>query len=384
MGKQRLEMQVKDESEEKPQSKRLDLSIAQVAGSGLAAVIAALLAGKLGVYGTIIGAGVVSVVATTGGTIFQHLFRRTGEQIRDVTVLAKPKARQVPVADTDSDHWSRGAAGDEQATTMLPAVGQEQGQDRGDDADPDRTQLLKQAEATQMLPRVEATQMLPRAEDSTRLLRQAQGGDPASGPAAGSEEFTSATTHGTRLRRWKSPLLHAILIFVLAMVTVTVVELATGSTPDGKSGTTFQQLFRSNDSGNHAPVTPSGTPGTGHSSEGGTSGDGSTQSPGADQSGGGSGSGDKPSPHSTPSNPAGGDGSTPTQQPTPTPSQSQGGSDQGGADGGTGSGKDKDKGKGGGQTDGKPGSGNQNPDPGAQQNDAAAAGAQGAGSGSDS
>ena len=37
-----------------------------------------------GVYGTILGAGVVSVVATCGGSVFQHFFRRTGEQIREV------------------------------------------------------------------------------------------------------------------------------------------------------------------------------------------------------------------------------------------------------------------------------------------------------------
>lgn len=78
---------------------RIDLSVAQVAGSAVAAIAAAVLASKLGVYGTIIGAGVVSVVATSGGTIFQHLFRRTGEQIREVTVQAKPKARQVPARD---------------------------------------------------------------------------------------------------------------------------------------------------------------------------------------------------------------------------------------------------------------------------------------------
>ncbi|MEU7041836.1 hypothetical protein AB0A77_12370 [Streptomyces varsoviensis] len=375
----------------------MDLSIAQVAGSGLAAVIAALLAGKLGVYGTIIGAGVVSVVATTGGTIFQHLFRRTGEQIRDVTVLAKPKARQVPVTDTDRDRWPGAPAGDEQPTTMLPAVGP--GEDPGNpgtpdnpadpDADPDRTQLLKRAEATQMLPRVEATQMLPRAEDPTRLLRRAEGGGQASGPAGLSDEFTPATTHGTRLRRWKSPLLHAVVIFVLAMVTVTVVELATGSTPDGKSGTTFQQLFRSNDSGNHAPSSPSGTPGTGHSSEDGTSGDGSTHSSDgdgdSDQQGGGSGRGDEPTPDTTPTHPAGGGDSTPSGQPTPTPTQSQGGgTDQGGTHDGTGPGKGgtgKDKGDGG-QNDGKSGGGNGQPDAGAPQDDAAGAGAQGAGSGS--
>ncbi|MGW7412301.1 hypothetical protein [Streptomyces sp. NPDC054863] len=77
-----------------PAKRRIDLSVAQVAGSAVAAVVAAVLASKLGVYGTVIGAGVVSVVATSGGTIFQHFFKRTGEQLREVTVHAKPKGRQ--------------------------------------------------------------------------------------------------------------------------------------------------------------------------------------------------------------------------------------------------------------------------------------------------
>ncbi|MEU6298811.1 hypothetical protein [Streptomyces erythrochromogenes] len=76
-----------------PEEKKLDLSVAQVAGSSLATVAAALLASKMGVYGTILGAGVVSVVATAGGPVIQHLFRRTGDQLREGT---RPKARQVP------------------------------------------------------------------------------------------------------------------------------------------------------------------------------------------------------------------------------------------------------------------------------------------------
>ncbi|MFD8419679.1 hypothetical protein [Streptomyces sp. NPDC059466] len=70
--------------------KRLELSLPQVAGSAVAAVVAAKLASYFGVYGTILGAGLVSVVATCGGTVFQHFFKRTGEQIRDVSVQAKP------------------------------------------------------------------------------------------------------------------------------------------------------------------------------------------------------------------------------------------------------------------------------------------------------
>uniref|UniRef100_A0AAU3I319 Uncharacterized protein n=1 Tax=Streptomyces sp. NBC_01393 TaxID=2903851 RepID=A0AAU3I319_9ACTN len=81
-----------------PRKRRPDLSVPQVAGSAVAAVVAAKLASYFGVYGTILGAGLVSVVATCGGTLFQHFFRRTGEQFRDVTVQPRPKPRQLPGA----------------------------------------------------------------------------------------------------------------------------------------------------------------------------------------------------------------------------------------------------------------------------------------------
>ncbi|MFB6811839.1 hypothetical protein [Streptomyces sp. NPDC056387] len=77
------------------EARKLDLSVAQIAGSSLATVAAALLASKLGVYGTILGAGVVSVVATAGGPVIQHLFRRTGDRLRG---SARPGARQVPLS----------------------------------------------------------------------------------------------------------------------------------------------------------------------------------------------------------------------------------------------------------------------------------------------
>ncbi len=93
-----------DEPEEKEGGRRrIDLSVAQVSGSALAAVIAAKLASTLGVYGTIVGAGVISVIATCGGPLFQHLFRRTGEQVRDATSAARPRARQVPVTAGSGD-----------------------------------------------------------------------------------------------------------------------------------------------------------------------------------------------------------------------------------------------------------------------------------------
>ncbi|MFD9469637.1 hypothetical protein [Streptomyces goshikiensis] len=83
-----------DASDANNTGKKLDLSVAQVAGTSLATVAAALLASKLGVYGTILGAGVVSVVATAGGPVIQHFFRRTGDQLRET---ARPRVRQEPL-----------------------------------------------------------------------------------------------------------------------------------------------------------------------------------------------------------------------------------------------------------------------------------------------
>nr|WP_078615451.1 hypothetical protein [Streptomyces sp. 303MFCol5.2] len=83
---------------EEVKGKRIDLNVPQVAGSAVAAVVAAKLASYFGVYGTILGAGLVSVVATCGGTLFQHFFRRTGEQFRD-TQVRDVQGRDVSVRD---------------------------------------------------------------------------------------------------------------------------------------------------------------------------------------------------------------------------------------------------------------------------------------------
>ncbi|MGW1134054.1 hypothetical protein [Streptomyces griseoluteus] len=86
--------------------KRFDLNVPQVAGSALAAVVAAKMASYFGVYGTILGAGVVSIVATCGGSVFQQFFRRTGEQLREArdptrsrtpAVAGQPVPQREPV-----------------------------------------------------------------------------------------------------------------------------------------------------------------------------------------------------------------------------------------------------------------------------------------------
>lgn len=147
----------KEHKKTEEQEQRLDLSLPQVAGSAIAA---AVLASRLGVYGTIIGAGVVSVVATCGGPVFQHFFRRTGEQLREVAVQARPNGRQVPVP--------RGAA----TPPRLEDV---------------RTRLMKH---------------VPRRGDAeaTRMVRHV-----TPKGTHGEAEFSRATTHGTRARGGGAP-----------------------------------------------------------------------------------------------------------------------------------------------------------------------------------
>ncbi|MGC0420320.1 hypothetical protein [Embleya sp. AB8] len=66
--------------------RRIDVNVVQVVGSALAAISSAFLLSTLGVAGTVIGAALASVVATVGSALYVHLFRRTGEQLREVLV----------------------------------------------------------------------------------------------------------------------------------------------------------------------------------------------------------------------------------------------------------------------------------------------------------
>ncbi|KQV21231.1 hypothetical protein [Kitasatospora sp. Root107] len=103
MPQQRAPQDVAERSES--ERKRIDLSVAQVAASALATIVGALLASELGVYGTIIGAAVVSIGATTGSAVLQHLFRRGGEQLRQA--VDRTDRKPQPPENTElSSEWN--------------------------------------------------------------------------------------------------------------------------------------------------------------------------------------------------------------------------------------------------------------------------------------
>ncbi len=66
---------------------RLGISAMQVAASALAAASAAVVASLFGVGGTVIGAALVSIVATTTSALYRHWARRTTDRL---TSLAGP------------------------------------------------------------------------------------------------------------------------------------------------------------------------------------------------------------------------------------------------------------------------------------------------------
>ncbi|CAI4174374.1 hypothetical protein [Streptomyces albidoflavus] len=355
-------------SGEEPQeeAKRIDVSVPQVAGSAVAAVAGAVAASQLGVYGTVIGAGVMSVVATTGGSVFQHLFRRTGEQIRDVAHV-RPKGEPGPDvpdtfrADPEPDPLTdpapgRVASADPATAHTVPGdppapVEATQLLGRIDPAAPrpadaEATQLLGQAdpEATQLLSQADpgATQLLGQAgPDATRALR-VPAADPAeadqatrllravpepSGPETG--EFGEATTHQARTGRWKRPLISAAAVFVLAMGGITSWELVSGHALSGDSGPTISHLTgnRSQPSGDQeeekAPA-PEETP-SGEAPSDGGSGAPSTQDPEDGTSSTGTPEeGTSPAPTRPGQQPGTPDDSTGDRSPTPTPTPSAG------------------------------------------------------------
>ena len=66
---------------------RLDVNGIQVCASTLASVSAAAVASIFGVAGTILGAAVVSLVATVGGALYSHGIRHTGAKLQEAQVI---------------------------------------------------------------------------------------------------------------------------------------------------------------------------------------------------------------------------------------------------------------------------------------------------------
>jgi hypothetical protein len=241
---------------------KLDLNLPQVAGSAVAAVVAAKLASNLGVYGTIAGAGVVSVLGTCGGTILQHVFRRTGRHMQEVAGQARPGVRRV----RDRARPSAGAAPATAAEAETAA----------------RTLLLPDAvpEADTGTRQVAVTAPLTGAArgasghhvESAESAESAEHGQSGGAGRAGQEGYGAPTAYRARGRAgWKRPAVAVALAFGLTMAGITGYEAVAGESIGGGHGTTIGNAVTGHSSsrsgGGHVPAPgSSGTASTGDTS----------------------------------------------------------------------------------------------------------------------
>jgi hypothetical protein len=96
---------VADEEKEK-----IQLSLAQVAASSLAAVSAAIVCSFFGVAGTVIGTAIASVCATVGSALYAHSLRRTKARLRQLHQAGAASPPLTDVLETTKRQWRRWAS----------------------------------------------------------------------------------------------------------------------------------------------------------------------------------------------------------------------------------------------------------------------------------
>ena len=102
-----LAYQAVDHAEPEDTEQKFSLSATQVMASMAAAVTAALVGSRLGVAGTVIGAGLASVISVVGGAVIGHSILLTRKQVQRAVLQVRGAGEDQPADDL---------------TTVIPAV----------------------------------------------------------------------------------------------------------------------------------------------------------------------------------------------------------------------------------------------------------------------
>lgn len=184
---------------------------AQVAATSLAAVTGAFLASRLGVYGTVAGAGVLSVMSTVGGELYLRSLDRTKEVARGVT----------------------------RSTGQLRSARQKPGDSQGiGTARVDDTVLMATVTALDEVP-----------QDSSTDGEIASIATSDSGAAGVPSDVRSEQPPAWRRIRWRLVAGGAAAAFVLGMIVVSAIELIGGGSLSGGTGTTIGEVASGRSSG---------------------------------------------------------------------------------------------------------------------------------------
>ena len=175
-----------DDGPDRPAPSKSSLSIPQVVGGALAAMTAAALGSRLSLAGTVVGAAFASVIAAVAGALYTASLSRTTKHVNAVLTRVRPGSHGATPEPSAGATTSTGAS---------PAPG------------------WASAADTQIQPTVPA---------------------PAS---------TTSPAQSQRLRiGWRRVVVAALLMFVVAALALTGIELATGRALSGGTGTTVGQV----------------------------------------------------------------------------------------------------------------------------------------------
>lgn len=203
---------------------RLNLTTSQVAASALAACCASIVASYLGVAGTVIGAAVGSIVATTGAAVWAHLFRKGGDKIKQ-TLLVNGQLIEVET-DAKSAERTKGAQDSRHAAQPVPA-----GRFYSAAAAPAVALWTpKEATAETEAVRDETKLILPSGVDAdrTRLLS----------PPADDDQSPAGRGRLARILKYRKPMGIAAAILAVFSVSIVVGMLAGAPVRDAGSSTT--------------------------------------------------------------------------------------------------------------------------------------------------
>jgi len=222
-----------EKPDDKDSPRKLELSGVQVAASALAAVSSAVAASYLGVGGTVLGAGVGSVIATISTALYQHSLHRTNAQLKKVVPVPNVVVRQTA------------------SRTRVPA-------------DPTDMPALVQDREAGLAHGVAAP--TSRLDQDGRLASTGDGGKSTSpdteGQLAGTDGTQAVESQGRRQPRWGRLALAAAVVFGVALGSIAVVEAFVGGSVssvvrgEDPHGSTLGGLADRDDKGESKPDTP--------------------------------------------------------------------------------------------------------------------------------
>ncbi|OLT47993.1 hypothetical protein BJF85_14005 [Saccharomonospora sp. CUA-673] len=240
---------------------------AQLAAGGIAATTAAFLCSFFGVYGTVIGTGLISVLSTVGSEFYLRSARKSKEAAR------KAKVKASELASTKTGR-----------TAVLPVTGAGPQRTLRPEG-PGRTEGTVRPEGPGRAERPEGpdlpTQRMSYADQPTVYLNADQPTDYLGVPAA-ADTSGGDSARGSRLRRrWPILAATSAVVFAIGLFLVTGFELATGQSLSGQGRSTVSEIV--GNTGQESGTDRGGQQGGSGEGDGG-SGDGSGGSDGSDGS----------------------------------------------------------------------------------------------------